>query len=314
MANRAAFLPERERIALPSLNALQVFEAAARHLSFTRAAEELSVTQTAVSHQIRRLEEELGVSLFHRQPRRLALTSVGRAWAAELSEIFARLEAVNRQLRQRAQSVRPTVAVSVIPSFGSRWLVPRLGRFLDRHPEVDIRISASESLVDFTVEPFDLGIRYGSGKYAGLSVEKLAEDAWVVVATPALVKREKLRAPRDLERQTLLYDDDREDWGRWFEAQGSMLPKSARYTQLSDSSMVIEAALRGQGIALARWSLAADELSLGRLVLVFPKAPRLLTGKAYYLALPRENLRVPQVAAFRDWLRGEVAALAKPEP
>src|SRR6186997_2540117 len=137
---------------LPSLNALRAFEAVARHMSFTRAARELSVTQTAVSHQVKQLEQELGVILFRRSPRQIALTGEGRAWAAELGEIFSRLEAANRRLRQKVRAVRPAVAVSVIPSFGSRWLVPRLGKFLEQHPEIDIRISASEKLVDFATE------------------------------------------------------------------------------------------------------------------------------------------------------------------
>lgn len=296
---------------LPSLNALRAFEAAARHSSFTRAARELCVTQTAISHQISKLEDELGVSLFRRSPRRVTLTAEGRAWAAELGEIFSRLESVNRRLRERARGERPTVAVSVIPSFGSRWLVPRLGRFLDGNPEVDIRISASEQLVDFGVEPFDLGIRYGFGRYPGLAVEKLADDAWVVVCSPEVSARKRLRSARDLERQTLLYDDDRGDFDRWFGEQGLPPPSKARYTGLSDSSMVIEGAIRGQGFALARWSLAADELALGRLMLPFPKVPPLPTGKAYYVAGPRENLRRPLVMAFREWLRKEARALAR---
>src|SRR5262245_56341540 len=123
---------------LPSLNALRAFEAAARHMSFTRAARELSVTQTAIGHQVQNPEAELGMTLFRPAPRRIALTATGRAWAVELTAIFAKLEAINSRLRRPVEDSRPTVAVSVIPSFGSRWLVPRLGRFLERHPEIDI--------------------------------------------------------------------------------------------------------------------------------------------------------------------------------
>jgi LysR family glycine cleavage system transcriptional activator len=211
--------------ALPSLNALRAFEAVARHMSFTRAARELAVTQTAVSHQVQQLEEELGVILFRRSPRQITLTGEGRAWAAELGEIFARLEALNRRLRQRVQSARPTVSVSVIPSFGSRWLVPRLGKFLEEHSEIDIRISASEKLVDFAAEPVDVGIRYGHGRYPGLTVEKLAEDFWVVVCAPALLARRDLREPRLLEQQVLLYDDDRGPWQRWFRLRGILVTR-----------------------------------------------------------------------------------------
>jgi LysR family transcriptional regulator, glycine cleavage system transcriptional activator len=294
---------------LPSLNALRAFEAAARHMSFTRAARELAVTQTAISHQVKQLEAELGVALFRRSPRRIALTADGRAWAAELGEIFSRLESANRRLRQKLRAARPSVAVSVIPSFGSRWLVPRLGKFLERHPEIDIRISASERLVDFAAEPIDVGIRYGLGRYPGLTVDKLAEDAWIVVCAPSLLAQRGFRSPRDLEREVLLYDDDRGPWRRWFALRGSSPVKAARYTQLTDSSMLVEAAVRGQGVALARWSLAVDELAAGRLALPFPKYPPLSTGLAYYLASPSENFRRPEVTAFRTWILEETAAL-----
>jgi LysR family transcriptional regulator, glycine cleavage system transcriptional activator len=143
---------------LPSLNALLAFEAAARHASFTRAAAELGVTQTAVSHQVRSLEHNLGAALFRRSPRRITLTADGQAWAAELSVVFARLRDANRRLRAPRGSAREVVSVSIIPSFGSRWLVPRLARFLDAHRDVEVRISASERLVDFGVESIDLGI------------------------------------------------------------------------------------------------------------------------------------------------------------
>ena len=294
---------------LPSLNALRAFEAVARHMSFTRAARELGVTQTAVSHQVKQLEQELGLALFRRSPRQITLTGEGRAWAAELGEIFSRLEATNKRLRQKLRAARPSVAVSVIPSFGSRWLVPRLGKFLERHPDIDIRISASEKLVDFAAEPVDVGIRYGTGRYPGLTVEKLAEDSWVVVCAPALLARHELHAPRDLEQLVLLYDDDRGPWKRWLGLRGIRVLKAARYTQLTDSSMLVEAAVRGQGVALARWSLAADELSAGRLLTPFPELDPLATGLAYYLACPAENLRRPEVASFRAFLHQETAAL-----
>jgi LysR family transcriptional regulator, glycine cleavage system transcriptional activator len=294
---------------LPSLNALRAFEAAARHMSFTRAARELSVTQTAISHQVKQLETELGVVLFRRSPRRIALTAAGRAWAIELSSVFSRLEAINSRLRQRDRAERPAVAVSVIPSFAARWLVPRLGRFLERHPEIDIRISASERLVDFTAEPVDVGIRYGAGRYPGLKVEKLADDFWVVVCAPALIVRRKLRDPRDLTDLVLLYDDDAGTWRRWLAARKIKSLRGARYTQLTDSSMLVEAAVRGQGVALARWSLAADDLAAGRLVVPFPNVAPLATGFAYYLAAPAENLRRPEVAAFKKWIQKETGGL-----
>jgi LysR family glycine cleavage system transcriptional activator len=296
-------------LALPSLRGLYVFEAAARHLSFTEAARELSVSQTAVSHQIKALEGELSSSLFRRTKRQVELTEEGRAWALELGEIFSRLHATNRRLRQAPRSRRGQVTLSVMPSFGSRWLVPRLGKFLDRHADTEVRISASERLVDLAAEGIDLGIRYGFGRYPGLVSEKLADDAWVVVCAPALLAKKPLKTPADLATHVLLEDDAPDAWARWLAANGLTNPPKMRRTELTDSSMLIEAALRSQGVGLARYSLAADELDAGRLVLPFPKAATLPTGLAYYLAAPRESLRRPVVAAFREWLLEESQAL-----
>ena len=302
--------PELPR--LPSLHGLHVFEVVARHMSFTQAARELCISQTAVSHQIKSLEGQLGMALFRRAPRRISLTESGKAWALQLGEIFSRLRAVNRSLRKPSPGGRPEVAVSIIPSFGSRWLVPRLGKFLDHHPEVEVRISASERLVDFEAERVDLGIRYGLGRYPGLVTEKLADDAWVVVCAPGLLAQRRLRSFKDLERHVLLQDDARDAWSHWLAANGVRSPLLARRTELTDSSMLIEAALRGQGVGLARWSLAADELSVGRLCLPFPKARRVPTELAYYVVAPRENLRQPAVASFRSWLLQQAESLRLP--
>jgi LysR family glycine cleavage system transcriptional activator len=299
---------------LPSLNALRVFEAAARHLSFTLAAKELAVTQTAVSHQVKILESELGVALFRRSPRRITLTSAGNAWMAELSELFTRLRAVNRRLRKPLRSERPVVAVSLLPSFGTRWLVPRLGKFLSAHPELDVRISASEHLVDFALEPFDLGVRYGRGRYPGLACEKLFDDAFVVVCSPTVLARRKLRHASDLAGETLLEDDHPDAWALWMAHQGVSSRHGVRLTELDDSSMLVEAAVRGNGFALARWSLAIDELALGRLVLPFPRLPPMPTGLSYWLVAPRESFRRPEVVAFREWLREEAKALRPATP
>lgn len=294
---------------LPSLNALLAFEVAARHLSFTRAAAELGVTQTAISHQVRALENDLGLALFHRAPQRLSLTREGQAWAAELGVVFTRLRECNQRLREPRQAPRPAVSVSIIPSFGARWLVPRLGKFLLEHPEIDVRISASERLVDFSLEAVDIGIRYGLGSYPGLHCTKLADDALIVVASPQLAAQRKTWRPLDLATQTLLHDDYPDAWIRWCDACNTQRLSRARQTQLTDSSMLVEAAVRSQGIGLARWSLVADELQLGRLVLLFPKLAPLPTGLAYYLVTPRENLRRKPVAAFRDWVLSEVKEL-----
>ena len=298
---------------LPSLNALLAFETAARLSSFTRAAGELGVTQTAISHQIRTLENDLGMTLFRRSPQRVGLTEEGRRWSAELSPIFKRLRAVNTELRRPAHAERPHVSVSLVPSLGSRWLVPKLGRFIARHPEVDVRISANERLVDFAVEPIDIGIRYGSGRYPGLSVKKLADAAFVVVASPSLLARQPIGNLRDLKHAVLLHDDHPDAWAAWFRARRARLPSALRMHQYTDSAMLVEAVLREQGIGLARWSLVVDELEQGRLELVFPKIAPLPTGLGYYLVTPRENLRRPAVAAFSTWLLSEASKLV-PRP
>jgi LysR family glycine cleavage system transcriptional activator len=278
-------------------------------LSFTRAAAELGVTQTAVSHQVKALEGELGVTLFRRSPRRLFLTAEGQAWGAELHRIFHRLREANAKLRAPVHRERPLVAVSIIPSLAARWLVPRLGRFFEEHPNIDLRLSTSGHMVDFDLEPFDVGIRYGTGRYPGLVCQKLADDAWVVVGAPALLAKTKLRSPSDLAKQTLLYDDDPDVWTRWFEACGVRNLEGARRHEISDSGMLVEAAIRGQGIALARWALACDDLANGRLAMVFPKYRALPTGSAYYLVGPREAFRRKAVTAFRGWIVGQASAL-----
>lgn len=294
---------------LPPLAALRAFEAAARLGGVTRAAEELCVTQTAVSHQVRALEECLGVALFVRQPRRLELTAEGRAWANLLTDVFGRLYAGHRALRAPRARARPSVAVSVLPSFGARWLVPRLGGFLLAHPEIDLNLSASAELVDLNSAQIDIGIRYGHGKYPALKVKKLCDDAWVAVCAPSLRGRARLKTPQDLARFTLLHDDN-EGWKAWFAARGVRGIDSERGPLLSDSSMLVEAALRGQGVALVRLSLAADEIDKGRLLSVFPRVAPLSTGMSYYLVRRVGPVR-PEVQAFSAWVEREVVVLKK---
>ncbi len=273
--------------------------------SLTLAAKELFVTQTAVSHQVHKLEAELGYPLFRRLPRRVELTANGAAWAEALSDVFARLHAAHRRLRPRPEPTRPVVSVSVLPSFASRWLVPRLGRFFEKHTEVDVRISPSELLHDFVGEGIDVGIRYGSGKYPGLGVEKLYDDAWVLVAAPGFVAKRKLRAPADLARVPIVGDDNLEEA---LVGPYAHHTKSARSIRVTDSSMVVEAAVRGQGVAFARLSLASDELTAGRLVRVFPRLPLVPTGRGYFMAWVRSSAEREAARAFRGWMRAEITA------
>jgi LysR family glycine cleavage system transcriptional activator len=292
---------------LPPLAALRAFEAAARLESVTKAAEELCVTQTAVSHQVRVLEDTLGVQLFIRRPRRLELTVQGRAWANMLGDVFARLYAGNRALRATSSRPRPSVNISVLPSFAARWLVPRLGRFLLSYPDVDVRLSPSAELVDLNASDVDVGIRYGKGRYPALKVQKLCGDAWVVVCAPHLRGRARLRAPADLARFTLLHDDN-QGWKSWLQARALKDIDSDRGPLLTDSSMLVEAAVAGQGVGLVRLALAVDELEQGHLVTPFPRIAPLPTGMSYSL-VRRIGPERPEVGAFCAWVVQEIASL-----
>jgi LysR family glycine cleavage system transcriptional activator len=294
--------------ALPPLNALRVFAAAARHGSFTRAAAELHVTQTAVSHQMRLLEAHLGLTLFVRLPRQLVLTADGRAYAAELQRAFERIQEATAGLH--AHPRREVLAVTSLPSFAARWLVPRLGPFTRAHPNIDLRIIATERPLDFSREPVDVGIRFGYGRYAGLRTEKLMDDVAFPVCSPALVRRRPaLRNPADLRRHVLLHDDSTDDWRRWLRTVGASGDPERGHI-FTDASMMLQAAGDGQGVALARQALVAGDLASGRLVRLFASSPTLPTERAYYLVTSEQTAAFPRVQAFRAWLLDEVAALA----
>ncbi len=287
---------------LPPLNALRAFEAAARHLSFTRAAEELHVTQAAISHQVKALEEHLGRKLFRRLNRALLLSDDGQAYLPSVSRAFALLNDATRNLLER--DAPGPLTVSALPSFAARWLVPRLGRFRQIHPDIDLRIDPSAALTDFASGDVDVGVRYGRGKYPGLRADWLMTEDIFPVCSPALLSGEHpLRAPGDLEHQVLLHDDGHGDWRTWLLAAGVDRVDPTRGPIFTDSSMLIQAAMAGQGVALARGVLAADELAAGRLVRPFTLS--LPTEYAYYLVCPQSTAEQPKIAAFRDWLLDE---------
>jgi len=284
---------------LPPLNALRAFEAAARHLSFTRAAEELHVTQAAISHQVKTLEEHLGRKLFRRLNRALLLTDDGQAYLPSVSRAFALLHEATSDLLDK--DAPGPLTVSALPSFAARWLVPRLGRFRQVCPEIDLRIDPSAALNDFAAGDVDVGIRYGRGKYPGLRSDWLMTEDIFPVCSPALLEGEHgLRAPRDLEHHLLLHDDGHGDWRTWLLAAGVDGIDPARGPIFTDSSMLIQAAMAGQGVALARGVLAADELAAGRLVRPFTLS--LPTEYAYYLVCPRDTAEQSKIVAFREWL------------
>jgi LysR family transcriptional regulator, glycine cleavage system transcriptional activator len=289
--------------ALPPLHALRVFEAAARLLSFTRAAQELHVTQTAVSHQMRLLETHLGFRLFVRLPRRLQLTVEGAAYAGELHRVFRRIADATAALQARPR--REMLVVTSLPSFSARWLVPRLGRFSARHPQTDLRLVVTERQLDFAREAVDVGIRFGYGRYAGLRVEKLLDDECFPVCSPALLRRRRGLRLTDLQRLVLLHDDCADGWRRWLRAAGATGVDPERGHIFSDASMTLQAAVDGHGVALGRRVLAADELAAGRLVRPFAGA--LPVDQAYYLVTSEASSLLPRVIAFRAWLLDEVA-------
>ena len=287
---------------LPPLNALRAFEAAARHLSFTRAAEELFVTQAAVSHQVKALEEHLGRKLFRRLNRALLLTDDGQAYLPAVSRAFALLNEATRDLLTK-ETPGP-LTVSALPSFAARWLVPRLGRFRKAWPDIDLRIDPSAELVDFAAGDVDVGIRYGRGKYPGMRADWLMTEDIFPVCSPQLLEGDHpLREPDDLEHHVLLHDDGHGDWRTWLLAASVDRVDPARGPIFTDSSMLIQAAMAGQGVALARGVLAADELAAGRLVRPFTLS--LPTEYAYYLVCPQETADRPKIVAFREWLLDE---------
>lgn len=296
---------------LPPLNALRVFEAAARHLSFTKAAEELHVTPGAVSQQIKALEDFIGAPVFRRQKRALLLTDEAQACLPVLREGFDRLAEAGRLLASRADSGK--LAVSVAPSLAAKWLVPRLDRFHELHPEIDVWVSASMDLVDFAADDIDLAIRYGAGRYDGLAVEHLMSETIVPVCSPRLLLGENpLRTPKDLVHHALLHDGspDKDEscptWPMWLKAAGVAGVDGERGPKFNQSSLVIEAAVAGKGVALAKSQLALADLEAARLVIPFDMSSP--SAFAYYIVHPPARANAPAVKAFKAWLHDEATA------
>ncbi len=296
---------------LPPLIALKVFEAAARHLSFRKAAEELFVTPGAVSQQIRQLEEHVGVDLFHREGRRVTLTETGQAALPALQAGFAQLAEAARQMRQPTR--RSRVTISVAPSLAAKWLLPRLQGFTESRPDIDVWVSADLAPVDFTATDVDLAIRYGVGRYEGLMAEKLLGEAVLPVCSPALMEAAPIRKPSDLAHHTLLHDSGPEfdascpDWAMWLRVNGVDNVDASRGPRFNQSSLVIEAAVAGRGVALAKRAIAESDLAAGRLTALFASAGS-PTAFAYHLVWPRTREFTQAQQTFVDWLRAEAKA------
>ena len=293
---------------LPPLSALRPFEAAARLESFSRAADELHLTHGAVSHQVRALEEHLGTQLFARHGRRVTITPVGR-------ELAERVRAALDAIAQAAEAARPVrrdsrLAVSVLPSFASRWLLPRLARFMDAHPELEVSVESTTALTDFARDPVDVAIRMGRGGWPGVVAEEFLRDEYFPVTSPHLDGGRLPKAPRDL-LELRLFKEDRDYWAEWFAAAGIAGGGATVGGPIfNDSSLSIQAAIRGEGVALARRSLVGDELSRGTLKRLFTLA--VPSRESYWFVGTPETASSARVKAFRDWVKAELAGTDRP--
>lgn len=293
------------------LNALRAFEASARHLSFTKAAEELHVTPAAVSHQIKGLEEFFGAPLFRRLTRALLLTDGGQRALPLLRDGFDLLAEASDRLSVSIDG--NILTVSAAPSISAKWLVARLERFRTAHPEIEVRLDASERLTDFQRNGVDIAIRFGGGVYRGLHSVRLFGTTVFPVCSPALVAGPRpLESPGDLAGHTLLHidwrsgDDSWPDWRMWLAAAGATGIDQDRGPRFNDIAMAVQTAIDGHGVALASDVLVADDFAAGRLVRPFEES--VSTDFGYFVVCPKERANVPRVAAFRDWLLAEAGA------
>ncbi|MEE8171693.1 MAG: transcriptional regulator GcvA [Alphaproteobacteria bacterium] len=297
---------------IPPLNSIRAFEAAARHLSFTHAADELNVTQAAISHQIKSLEQWLGLPLFRRLSRAVSLTEEGAQYLPAASQALDGLAGATARLMRDGDT--RSLTVTTLDSFAAQWLMPRLKGFRVRHPEIDVRILPSDGLVDFNRQEVDMAVRYGAGNWPGLVATQLMTEEIFPVCSPALLEGPNpLRRPEDLVHHTLLHDDMRiengeVDWRTWLQTVGADgVIDSERGPFFAHSYLVVQAAIDAQGVALGRGVLVADALADGRLVRPF-EAAGLPLDYAYYIAYPEGATQRPAVAAFTTWLLAEARA------
>src|SRR6185312_2064582 len=289
---------------LPPLNALKAFEAAARHESFTRAAEELCVTQGAVSHQVKALETELALKLFNRERQRLIITEAGRDYLSVVRDALDRIAIGTERLLQRQNTGVLTVSTS--PDFAAKWLVHRLGHFAEAQTGIDLRVSATLHHVDFAREEVDMAVRHGDGSWPGLETVQLSAEQLFAVCSPKLLAgRRRLEKPADILRFPLIHLDSRADWTKWLRGVGIDDADATHGPVLNQASMVIDAAINGQGVALARTTLAAWDLINGRLVRPFRESLRI--SKTYWIICPKATTALPKIVTFREWLLAEAS-------
>jgi len=290
---------------LPPLRTLRVFEAAARHQNYTRAAAELNLTHGAVSHQIQSLQADLGLKLFERDGRSMRLTENGRQLAQDVRGTLDALATSVQRLRER--NAEHALTISVLPSFAAAWLVGRLGDFLSRNPDIEFNLQSNRGLADFDRDGVDLAIRYGEGPWAGLACEKILDDDVFPVCSPNFRDGRLPRSAQDLLGVPLLRLKSRE-WEHWFGALGIHTP--IRGPLFDDTELSLQAAIRGQGIALGRSSLVADKLRSG--ALVEPFVQRVAARSAYYLVHPPTAHPRASVRRFRAWLIEQIADSSEP--
>ena len=290
---------------LPPLNSLPCFEAAARHLNFSKAAEELNITPGAISRAIKNLEDQLNVLLFERETRSVRLTSVGEPYARAVRDALDQLAAATALATSRRSN--STLNVSTSDGFAGRWLVPRLYRFHREHGDIDVRVATTGKLTNFLGDGIDIAIRYGGGNYPNLTSEFLTDEEVFPVCSPKLLKgSHPLRKPEDLKHHTLIRDSYPIDWATWLASAGVKGVNPNRGLTFDSYTFAVEAAVQGEGVVLGRTMLVASDLASGRLVRPFKHA--LQSVSSFFLVYPPEAIRQRKVKVFRDWLFAEVKA------
>lgn len=293
---------------LPSLNALRIFIAVARHRGVSRGAEALHLTHSAVSHQIRLLQEDLGVTLLERSGRGLRLSAAGAVYADRIERAFQEIEAATRALAAGRRK-RP-LRVSTMPSFAARWLLPRLGDFISAHPDLDVEMQSTARLADVKSGEVDVALRFGTGHYPGLFSELLMRDWYFPVCSPEFARRYRLADPPSLDGVPLLRSDN-EPWSWWFPAAGIDAGEPERGTIFDDSSLMLQAAAAGQGLCLARQSIARDDIVAGRLLRPFSAVVE--SPNAYYFVCRAGEIETAPIAPFRHWIKAQADVYPGPD-
>ena len=303
---------------IPGTRALRALDAAARHLNFTRAADELGLTPAAISHQIKEIEDQLGMALFVRTSRTVQLTAAGNVIheaAVEALTMLGQAVTKARKIRRGATELKVTADAT----FASKWLVPRIDSFRKRRPEIELRFDISSQLRDFVHDDIDVAIRFGAGKYPGLVAECLFDNVIIPVCSPKLLESgPPLREPRDLLQHTLVHIEwSRQgvtwpNWRMWMAAAGVEDFDDSKCVLFEDSSHAIQAAIEGSVVALGDFAMIADDLSSGRLVRPFELGIKMPADFAYYLVYPAEVSDDSRIVAFREWIFDEASRTQAP--